>query len=99
VDNLFVFYLLFSTFRVPDAYQHRLLFWGIIGAIILRTAMVFSGSWLLSRFHAVAYVFGGVLVLTGIKMLVRPEKAPHPEKGRVFRLLQRVIPTTTTGTE
>ncbi len=51
VDNLFVFYMLFAAFRVPDAHQHRLLFWGIIGALILRTGMVFGGSWLLSRLH------------------------------------------------
>jgi len=94
VDNLFVFYMLFAAFRVPDAHQHRLLFWGIIGALILRTGMVFGGSWLLSRFTFLTYVFGGVLILTGAKMLARPGKEPHPEKGRVYRLLQRIIPTT-----
>jgi tellurite resistance protein TerC len=94
VDNLFVFYMLFAAFRVPDAHQHRLLFWGIIGALILRTGMVFGGSWLLSRFTFLTYVFGGVLILTGAKMLARPGKEPHPEKGRAYRLLQRIIPTT-----
>jgi tellurite resistance protein TerC len=94
VDNLFVFYLLFAAFRVPDAYQHRLLFWGIVGALILRTGMVFGGSWLLSRFTFLTYVFGGVLILTGVKMLARPGKEPHPERGRAYRLLQRIIPTT-----
>jgi tellurite resistance protein TerC len=94
VDNLFVFYMLFAAFKVEDRYQHRLLFWGIIGALVLRTAMVFSGAWLLSRFAFLTYVFGAVLALTGIRMLARPGKEPHPERGRVFRLLTRVIPTT-----
>jgi tellurite resistance protein TerC len=95
VDNLFVFYMIFSSFRVPDAYQHRLLFWGIGGALVLRTGMVFGGTWLLSHFAVLAYVFGAVLIATGGKMLLRPEKEPHPERGRAFRLLSRLIPTTT----
>ncbi len=94
VDNLFVFYILFAAFRVPDVHQHRLLFWGIIGALILRTGMVFGGSWLLSRFAFLTYFFGGVLILTGGKMLARPGKEPHPEKGRAYRLVQRIIPAT-----
>jgi len=94
VDNLFVFYLLFAAFRVPDVHQHRLLFWGIIGALILRTGMVFGGSWLLTRFTFLTYIFGGILILTGGKMLARPGKEPHPEKGRTYRLVQRIIPTT-----
>jgi tellurite resistance protein TerC len=94
VDNLFVFYILFAAFRVPDVHQHRLLFWGIIGALILRTGMVFGGSWLLSRFTFLTYIFGGVLILTGAKMLARPGKEPRPEKGRAYRLVQKIIPTT-----
>jgi tellurite resistance protein TerC len=94
VDNLFVFYMLFAALRVPDAYQHRLLFWGIIGALILRTGMVFGGSWLLSRFTFLTYVFGAVLIVTGVKMLGRPDKEPRPERGRAYRLVQKVIPTT-----
>jgi tellurite resistance protein TerC len=94
VDNLFVFYMLFAAFRVPDVHQHKLLFWGIIGALILRTGMVFGGSWLLARFTFLTYIFGGILILTGAKMLARPGKEPHPEKGRVYRLLQKIIPTT-----
>jgi tellurite resistance protein TerC len=94
VDNLFVFYMLFAAFRVPDAHQHKLLFWGIIGALILRTGMVFGGSWLLSRFTFLTYIFGGILILTGAKMLARPGKEPHPEQGRVYKLLQRIVPTT-----
>jgi len=94
VDNLFVFYMLFAALRVPDAYQHRLLFWGIIGALILRTGMVFGGSWLLSRFTFLTYIFGAVLVVTGVKMLARPDKEPHPERGRAYRAVQKIIPTT-----
>jgi tellurite resistance protein TerC len=94
VDNLFVFYVIFSSFNVAEAYQHRLLFWGIGGALVLRTGMVFGGTWLLSHFTVLAYVFGAVLIATGGKMLLRPEKQPHPERGRAFRILSRVIPTT-----
>jgi tellurite resistance protein TerC len=94
VDNLFVFYMIFAAFRIPDEHQHRLLFWGIIGALVLRTGMVFGGSWLLARFSFLAYVFGALLAFTGIKMLARPGKEPHPEKGRLFGLLRRVLPTT-----
>lgn len=94
VDNLFVFFMIFSAFKVPDAHQHRLLFWGIGGALALRTGMVFGGTWLLSRFTFLAYVFGAVLIATGGKMLVRPDKEPHPERGRLFRALSRIIPTT-----
>jgi tellurite resistance protein TerC len=94
VDNLFVFYMIFSAFKVPDAYQHRLLFWGIGGALVLRTGMVFGGTWLLSQFTFLAYVFGAVLIATGGKMLIRPGKEPHPERGRMFRALSSVIPTT-----
>jgi tellurite resistance protein TerC len=99
VDNLFVFYMLFAAFRVPDVQQHRLLFWGIVGALILRTGMVFGGSWLLSRFTFLTYVFGAVLILTGAKMLARPGKEPQPEKGRAYRLLQRIVPTTSEAHE
>jgi tellurite resistance protein TerC len=94
VDNLFVFYVIFSTFRVADACQHRLLFWGILGALVLRAAMVFGGAWLLGRFQPLAYVFGGVLMLTGVKMLRRRQGELHPERGRIFRALRRIVPTT-----
>ena len=94
VDNLFVFYMIFSVFAVPAAYQHRLLQWGIVGALVLRAAMVLGGTLLLVRFHWLVYVFGVVLVATGVRMLVRPEKKPHPERSRVFLAIKRVIPTT-----
>jgi tellurite resistance protein TerC len=94
VDNLFVFYMIFSAFAVPAAYQHRLLIWGIVGALVLRAAMVLGGTLLLVRFHWLVYVFGVVLVATGVRMLARPDKKPHPERSRVFLLIKRVIPTT-----
>ncbi|MEW5848250.1 MAG: TerC family protein [Myxococcota bacterium] len=94
VDNLFVFYAIFTAFQVPAAYQHRLLFWGVLGAIVLRLAMVLGGAALLHTFHAVVYVFGAVLVASGVKMLRRHQGAPHPERSRAFRLLRRIVPTT-----
>jgi tellurite resistance protein TerC len=94
VDNLFVFYMIFTAFAVPPAYQHKLLFWGIVGALLLRAGMVWGGTVLLTRFHWVVYVFGGLLILTGLKMLRRREQTPHPERGRVFRAVKRIIPTT-----
>lgn len=94
VDNLFVFYMIFSTFAVPLAYQHRVLFWGIVGALLMRAGMVWGGAFLLSRFHWLIYVFGLVLLATGGKMLARPDAKPEPEKSRVFAAMRRVIPTT-----
>ncbi|NUO47312.1 MAG: hypothetical protein HOV80_00495, partial [Polyangiaceae bacterium] len=88
VDNLFVFYLIFATFTVPLAQQHRLLFWGIIGALILRAGMVVGGSYLLSRFHWLVYLFGAVLIATGVRMFVRRDEEPHPEQSRPFRWVQ-----------
>lgn len=97
VDNLFVFYMIFTAFSVQAAYQHRLLFWGVVGAIVLRAMMIWGGSLLLTRFHWVVYIFGGVLIATGLRMLVRPGKEPRPEKSRIFRAIRRIIPTTKEG--
>jgi tellurite resistance protein TerC len=97
VDNLFVFYMIFTAFSVPAAYQHRLLFWGVVGAIVLRAMMIWGGSLLLTHFHWVVYIFGGVLIATGLRMLVRPGKEPHPEKSRIFRAIRRIVPTTKEG--
>jgi tellurite resistance protein TerC len=93
VDNLFVFLLIFSAFKVAAEHQHRLLFWGIAGALVLRTLMIFGGAWLLAHFHVLAYLFGGVLIVTGLRMFKRHDHHPHPERGRVFRLVSRLIPT------
>src|SRR5689334_20870819 len=77
VDNLFVMFAVFTAFRVPAIYQHRVLFWGIIGAVAMRTVMVLAGVALLSRFHWLVFVFGGLLVATGVKMLVRKSEPPR----------------------
>ncbi|HEX6243287.1 MAG TPA: TerC family protein [Polyangiales bacterium] len=92
VDNLFVMYAVFSAFSVPALYQHRVLFWGILGAIAMRTIMVFAGVALLSRFHWLIFVFGAFLVVTGLKMLVRNDERPQPENSRVLRAISKVLP-------
>jgi tellurite resistance protein TerC len=94
VDNLFVFYMVFATFKIPAKDQHRVLFWGIVGALVLRAAMVIGGTVLLSTFHWLVYVFGGVLVATGIKMFARPDDEPELERSRMYRVIKRVLPTT-----
>jgi tellurite resistance protein TerC len=96
VDNLFVFLVILGTFAIPLAYQHRVLFWGILTAVVLRASMILAGTALLQRFHALIYVFGGFLLFTGGKILLRPreDEAPHPERSAAFRFLRRVIPST-----
>ncbi len=93
IDNLFVFVALFGGFAVPAALQHRVLFWGVLGAIVLRAIFVFAGAALLANFHWVIYVFGGILVLTAIKLAVtKLETAADPSKGFAFRLFRRFVP-------
>jgi tellurite resistance protein TerC len=94
VDNIFVFVLMFSFFQVPAKYQHRVLFWGIVGALLMRGAMIFAGAALISRFHWIIYVFGAFLVVTGIKMALQRESHVDPDANPVIRLLKRVIPVT-----
>jgi tellurite resistance protein TerC len=93
VDNIFVFLVIFSAFAVPAAYQHRVLFWGILGALIMRALFIVVGAALIERFHWIMYVFGGFLVLTGVKMLLRRDVEEHPERNPLFRLFQRFIPS------
>ncbi len=93
VDNLFVFLVIFSFFSVPAALQHRVLFWGILGALIMRVIFIVMGAALLHAFHWVMYVFGGFLVITGIKMLLARGREVHPERNPVVRLFQRCFPT------
>ncbi|MEW6048108.1 MAG: TerC family protein [Bacillota bacterium] len=92
VDNLFVFLVIFSLFGVPAMYQHRVLYWGIVGAIAMRAAFILVGAALLSRFHWMVFVFGGFLVLTGIKMLLHRNAEPRPERNVLFRLFRRFVP-------
>jgi tellurite resistance protein TerC len=94
VDNLFVFLLIFSYFQVPKIYQHRVLFWGVMGALIMRIIMIFIGAELIDRFHWIIYVFGAFLVYTGIKMFKEQETQIEPDKNPVVRFVQRFIPIT-----
>jgi tellurite resistance protein TerC len=92
VDNVFVFLLLFTYFRVPPELQHRVLAWGIIGALIFRAIFIALGAVLISQFHWLMYVFGVFLILTGIKMAVSKDKEIHPEKNPVLRLFKKFFP-------
>ncbi len=96
VDNLFVFLLMFSYFRVAGRYQHEVLFWGIIGALIMRALFIVMGVTLIHRFEWIIYVFGGVLIFSGIKMAFEKEKEIHPERNLVLKLFRRLIPVTET---
>jgi len=95
VDNIFVFVLIFSYFSVPEKYQHRVLFWGIIGALVLRGVMIVAGSALVTRFAWTLYVFGAFLVVTGIRMALQKDgSAYNPERDPVLRLARRLLPVT-----
>ena len=95
VDNIFVFVLIFSYFSVPEKYQHRVLFWGIIGALVLRGVMIVAGSALVTRFAWTLYVFGAFLVVTGIRMALQKDGAAYnPERDPVLRLARRLLPVT-----
>jgi len=93
VDNIFVFIVIFGAFGVPAKLQHRVLFWGILGALVMRAIFILIGAALLSRFHWIAYVFGAFLIYTGIKLLFEREVEVHPERNRLFRWFQRVVPS------
>lgn len=94
VDNLFVIALIFSSFAVPAAYQHRVLFWGILGALVMRGAMIAGGAALIKEFHWIIYIFGAFLVFTGIKMFFHIETDFDPEKSFFIRTLKRFLPVT-----
>ena len=94
VDNVFVFAMLFSYFAVPLQYQHRVLFWGILGALIMRAIMIAVGAALITKFAWVIYIFGGFLILTGIKMMVKRDEEIHPERNPVIRWFRRWMPIT-----
>jgi tellurite resistance protein TerC len=95
VDNLFVFLMIFSYFSVSPIYQHKVLFWGILGALIMRALMIAVGVTLIQAFHWVLYIFGGFLILTGVKMVFQKHEELHPEKNPVMRLFTRFMPVTT----
>jgi tellurite resistance protein TerC len=94
VDNLFVFLLIFSYFKVPSKYQHRVLFWGVLGALVMRLTMIFIGATLINRFHWIIYIFGAFLVYTGIRMFTQQDTDIQPEENAVVRLVTRVVPMT-----
>ena len=93
VDNIFVFLVVFASFKIPASYQHRVLFWGIFGALFMRALFIFAGAALLMRFHWIMYLFGAFLLLTGIKLLFQRELEPHPEHNPLFRLFTRLVPS------
>jgi tellurite resistance protein TerC len=92
VDNIFVFVVLFAAFAVPKIYEHRVLFWGVIGAIVMRAIFIGLGAALISRFHWIMYVFGAILIITGIRLMIQSEHEPHPERNPMFRFARRFIP-------
>jgi len=94
VDNVFVFALLFSYFAVPPVYQHKVLFWGILGALIMRAVMIAAGAALITKFAWIIYVFGAFLILTGIKMIVKREEEIHPERNPVVKWFKKLMPVT-----
>ncbi len=91
VDNLFVFAMLFAAFRVPADCKHKILFWGVFGALLMRAAMIFAGVTLIERFHWLVYVFGGFLVLTGLKMLVSRAEPADPQNSLLIRICRRLF--------
>ncbi len=94
VDNVFVFALLFSYFAVPAQYQHKVLFWGILGALIMRAIMIFAGAALINQFTWIIYIFGAFLILTGIKMVVKRDEEIHPERNPIVHWFKRLMPVT-----
>jgi tellurite resistance protein TerC len=94
VDNLFVFLMIFQYFSTPAEYQHRVLFWGILGALILRAIFIAAGSALLTQFHWMIYVFGAFLVFTGIKMFLQGDEKLEPNRNPAVRLFERWVPMT-----
>jgi tellurite resistance protein TerC len=94
VDNIFVFVLLFSFFAVPAAYQHRVLFWGVLGALVMRGALIAVGAALLKEFHWIIWIFGAFLIFTGLRMAFHKDEKLDPEKNPLIRLFRRVMPVT-----
>ena len=92
VDNLFVFLLIFSYFKVPPKYQHRVLYWGVLGALVMRVTMILVGTALINRIHAIIYVFGAFLVYTGLRMLSGHDDESNPEESSIVRFVTRYVP-------
>lgn len=94
VDNIFVIILIFSYFNVPKSYQHKVLFWGILGALVMRVIFIFAGIELIHKFHWLIYVFGGFLIFTGIRMLTSGDIKLEPEKNPIVKLVRKIFPVT-----
>lgn len=94
VDNIFVFVVIFAAFRVPAIYQHRVLLWGVLGALVMRAVFILAGGAFLQRFHWAIYVFGGILALTGIKLLLQRSHEMHPERNPLVKAVQKILPVT-----
>src|SRR5215208_4071762 len=94
VDNIFIFILIFSFFGVPAAYQHRVLFWGILGALIMRGTLIAVGAALLEEFHWIIYIFGAFLIFTGIRMALQRDENVQPDKNPVVKFFRRFMPVT-----
>ena len=94
VDNLFVFALIFAMFAVPGKFQHRVLFWGVLGALLMRGLFIGAGAALLERFHWAIYVMGAFLIFTGIKLALQKETAIHPERNPLVRFFSKIMPVT-----
>ncbi len=92
LDNIFVFILIFSYFKIPEEYRHKVLFWGVLGAIVFRAIFIFAGLELIKHFHWVVYIFGVILIVSAIKLLTTEEKEFHPEQTLVYRIAKRLIP-------
>jgi tellurite resistance protein TerC len=94
IDNIFVFIVVLSYFKVEPRYQHKVLFWGILGALIMRALFIAAGITLIQQFHWIIYVFGAFLVFTGIRLAVHDEEDIHPERNPVLKLARRLLPVT-----
>ena len=94
VDNIFVIIMIFSYFNVPKAYQHKVLFWGILGALLMRVIFIFAGIELIHKFHWLIYIFGGFLIFTGIRMVTAGDVKLDPEKNPVVKLVRKIFPVT-----
>jgi len=93
-DNVFVFLMIFSYFRVPSLYQHKVLFWGIVGAVVMRAFMITAGVVLIHAFHWIVYLFGAFLIFTGVHVAFQRDQEIHPERNPVFKLVRRMFPMT-----
>jgi tellurite resistance protein TerC len=94
IDNIFVFIVIFAAYRVPPLYQHRVLYWGILSALVMRAAMIFAGVAMITRFHWLIYVFGVFLIVTGVRLFLDRDKEEHPEESRLLQWARRFVRST-----